>query len=527
MDSTLRPKAAAKRMKFNLQLASPTKTLSKSASSAKTHTRQLAKSSPKSLTELSIDPRSESDGPDPVAPAWSNLQNPYLNRTSLGWAEIQEMDRRVYLLQKGASPHGNILPQDWNVVNKVLFNEGIITLDELSSQEGTELLKSRYESVRLGLQNFFDSRPEPINKMDWRLSKTERFDVYDMKRGSRYWRHQKDSLVEGTKTSSSSNILEFAAETAKHMTGNINREATDGTSEEQDMNEARTPKNMQRVENEGTNPSKSSLKWLPALEVDTERTISVDREDDGELGVIIETEDSLVESMRGEYVPFSIMSDTALEELFSPVEHYLSEETNQEIPADLVSSDLRSSEPAGLIPAHPDKTFNELSSVTSDARVMDLRTSFNSRLAGSVPLGEEETTPGVNNVRPHDGFGELQTPKAEVKKRKRKSRVDVETVVYEDPPGRTPRVKKIVGMNPASPGTDIPKENLEDDGSVEHSSQVEIGTPRTRRHHEAIGTPSTRRVRRPGSTTSAPTPYRSLFGRSLSSSSPGSSPTTR
>ncbi len=518
MDSALRPKAAAKRMESQLRLATSAKSLSNSASPAKTHTRQLAKASPKSLTRLSVHSESESDGPNPVAPAWSNLQNPYLNRTSLDWAEIRAMDRRVYLLQKGAPLHGNTLPEDWNVVKRVLFDEGHISLGELNSREGTELLKSCYESLRLGLQGFFGSRPEPINKMDWTISKAEKLDVYGRERGSRYWKHHRDSLVEGTKTSINSYIPGIAIKSTNSMRGNDQEEVLYGFRKEHGSNEAKMPKTVQHVKSGGPTPNKSSLKRSPVLEVRVERTESLDREDCGELGVIIETEDSLIESMRGGNVPSSIMSDTALEELLFPVDQYLREPIQD-------SSDSRSSESSRLFRVHPDKTLDVFCSVPSGAKAMDLSTSSNRRLAGPVPHDKEEAKSAIHVGR-HDGFGGPHTPKAEVKTRKRKSRVDVAIAVHEDSPGRTPRVEKIVGMNPASPGTDIPKENLGDDGSVEHSSQVEIGNPRTRRHHDA-GTHSTGSVRRLENTTSVTPRYRSLFGGPLGSSSPGSSPTTR
>ena len=486
MDSTLRPKAAARRIKSKLRSATSSKTLSKSVSSAKTHTKQLAKASPNSLTRRSIHLDSESDSPDiPVAPAWSQLHNPYLNRSSLDWAEIQEMDRCIYLLQKGAPLHGSTLPQDWNqdAVKKVLFDEGVITLDELNSREGTELLKSRYESVRLGLQNFYGSRPEPVSRNEWTLSRTESFDVYDMKRGLKYWKHQRDSIVEGTKTRSSSKNVGFASETAKHMTRNINQKATHSVSDQQDRNEAGSPTSVQQARDDGTTPSESSSPRPSAMEVNAERRLSVDYEDDDEIGAIIETEDSLIENMRGEHVPSSIMSDAALEELLFPVERSLRDESNQEVTPSSISSDSRRCGSAGSITAHPDKTL----------------------------AGEEVTVSGVD-ADPRDRFYEPYTPKTEVKTRKRKSRVDGAIVVHEDPPGRTPLVKKIIGMNPASPGTDIPKENFEDDGSVDHSSQVEMGTPRTHPHPEAGGTPSTRRIRRLESAAIATPPYRPIFG---------------
>lgn len=342
MDSTLRPKAATKRLKSKIHSTTSSESPSNLASSTKPPTNQQTKASKLSSIECSISPETHLDAS--VTPDMSQLQNPYLNQTSLEWSAIEEIDRRVYLLQKGAPLHGNTLPQDWthDVVKKALSNED--TFDEFDSGEGIELLKTRYESVRLGLQKFFGSKLEPVNKNDWTIFRTEGFDVYDTKRGKKYWRHLRNSIMEGAKTSSGSGILWDAAETAENMT--------------------------------------------------------------------------------------------------------------------------------------------------------------------------------------HDRSNEPQTRKPEVKPKKRKSRVDIAIAVHEDLPGRTPLVKKIVSMNPASPGTDIPKENLEGDGSVEHSSQVEMNTTRARQQHEAISTPSTGRVGRRGSATSATPPRRSLFGGPLGSSSPSDLRTT-
>ena len=473
MDSALRPRAATKRLKSKLYSATSSEISTKSPSSMKLPTKELAKASRKVSKKGSVSPGSKLDLL--VTPALSQLQNPYLNRNSLGWTEVQQIDRCMYLLQKGAPLYGNTLPQSWtDVVKKVLSDEGITTFDELNSREGIEILKARYENVRLGLQNSFDSKFEPVNRDDWTLANAEGFDVYDMERGSRYWKHQRNSIVEGIKTTSSSKLLRFAPGMVENIAENDGQQATESLSEERVIHEAKV------VKKKGTNLSSPKLKRPPAAQFDTERTTVVDREDDGELGVIIETEDTLIESMRGEHVPSSIMSIAMLEELLFP---------------------------------------NELSSVASEAKATNLNTSSDRGLAGIVSLGKEETEPSANVGR-RDRSGEPQTPKADVKIKKRKSRVGIAIAVHEDLPGRTPLVKKIVSMNPASPGTDIPKENLEADGSMEHSSQVEMRTPRTLQRSEAIGTLSTRRVRhhRPGSATSATPPYQSLFGSPLGSS---------
>ena len=455
------------------------------------------KAAAKRLEPLRRSIHSESELDVPVAPTWSKLQNPYLDRISLEWAEIQDIDRRIYLLQRGAPLHSNTSPEDrtYDSLKKLLFDEGAITLDELSSREGTELLKARYESVRLGLQNFFGSGPEPVYKKDWILSKSEGFDVYDWKRGSMYWKHRVDSIVKGTETASSPNISGFVTQTAKRTTKNHNNGPMVSVSEDQSRSEVEMPTRMQHRKSEETDPNKSCTELLPASEVATKRTVIVDLEDGRDMDGINETEENLVESMRGEHISSSMMSDAALEELLFPVEQLLEEESYQNDTVGLVSGDSTSSGHPKKHPTQADKTCDELHSVDPEAKTFDLDTSSDRGLAERVSLGKEETTSGVK-FDDRDRFDKAQMPRVEIRTRKRKSRADVAISVHEDLPGRTPLVKKIVAMNPSSPGTDIPKENLEEDGSAELSSQVEIGTPRPRQDHEAIGTPSTRRLRR-------------------------------
>ena len=289
MDSTLRPKAAAKRMESRLKLTTSSKASIKSASSDKNSFEQPAEISPKLFTRQSIHHMSAVDGVDvPVTPIWSQLQNPYLNRVSLSWTEIQEMDRRVYLLQKGAPIDSDTLPQDWTneTFKKIFFDEGIATLDKLDRRNNIQVLKDRYESVRLRLQNFFESEPEPGNKYCWTLSKTEGFNVYEMKSGSRYWRHQKESVVEGTTISTSSRS---PPATAKHFVGNRNRKAMDGIRERHVQNGAITLISMQDVTEEGERPNKPRLELPQVLGVDFERAVDFYHDGDRERGAITET----------------------------------------------------------------------------------------------------------------------------------------------------------------------------------------------------------------------------------------------
>lgn len=430
------------------------------------------------------------------------------------------MDRYIFLLQKGAPADSDALPQDWtsDIFEKYLLDEGIDSLVELSSRDKVELMKNRYETVRLGLEKFFSSGPEPTNKNCWTLSKTEGFNVYRLKSGSKYWRHQKDSIVEGTTSSISANVMGSTPETTKQMVGNRNQEAKDSISDGQTKSETKTPTSICNVTNEENRPNKPCLKLSPVMDIDTERTTSLDREDDSERGAITETEDTLIESMRGDHSVFSITSDAALEELLLPAEQSIIENSNREVAADLVSRASRYSEPARTVVTHPDQTLKKLSSVGPEAKAIGRKTSSTHRHAEAVQTNMETSTSG-DIVGPRGKSDKPETPETQPKARKRKSSAGFTVLVHEDLPGRTPLIKKMVRMNPVSPGTDIPKENLEDVGLVENSSQVEMGIPQTRRRrtNEAIGTPNVRRVRHLGSTTTVTPAYRSLFSSPVSS----------
>ena len=380
----------------------------------------------------------------------------------------------------------------------------------LRSKAAAKRMKSRLQSATSSKTSITSaSFKKTHSKQCSTVSKTEGFDAYEMKSGSRYWRHQKDSVVKGTTIYTHFNTIESSSERENQIW-----EATDNISKGQDKSQTRTPTSMQNVTNEERMPNKPCMKLLTVLGDDNERKIHSNREDDSETGAITETEDTLIESMRGEHVTFSIMSDAALHEFLLPTERYLEQEPNHEDAAKLVSSDSKGSEPAGSVLAHPDKA---VSSAAPEAKAVDLNTSSDRGLSGAVESRKQRTTSGLL-VGPRGKCDGPRTPKTESKAKKRKLRADSTVTVHEDLPGRTPLIRKIVRMNPASPGTDIPKENLEDEGSVEDSSQV---MSQTRRHQEAIGTPSNRRVRHLEVATTATPPYRSL------SSSPGSSWTVR
>ena len=413
------------------------------------------------------------------------------------------MDRYIYLLKRGAPLHGSTLPQDWtdHVIKKFLGNEGIESHNELSIRDRTEILTSRYESVRLGLEVFFGSTLEPVNNSDWMLSKTEGFDVFNVVPGSKYWRHQKDSIfyING----SGNDMIE-------HMRENRNRDELLIGCEAQDREKRRTPTGMQNVTNGGKSTDNSGLKRPSASEIDTERSIDDDHEDDVQKCLITETEEILVESMREGYIAASVMSEAALEELWLPAEQYLRDEPDPKAAPDLHSSDSTGCESAEPASAHSVKTLDEISFVAPEVGSVDNGTPSNRGPEGHVQIHKERMTPGPPEG-PRGRYEGRQIRKAEIKARKRRSRADYSVTVHEDHP---PQIERPVHMNLHSPGTDIPKENLENNGLVEHSDQVEIRMPQMRGRHGVVGPRSDRQR---GSA--------SVFGVSFGSSASGSSRT--
>ena len=505
MDSTLRPKAAAKRIYSKIPAATSSESRSKSMSSTITHDRQLPEPSPTSLLGRLVHHEPNLVGLRvPLSPSKSQLQNPYLNRHSLDWAEIQEMDRCVYLLQRGAPLYGSTLPQDWthHVIKKIL-RKGLDSHNELSLRDRIESLKSRYESVRLGLQIFFGSAPEPISDNDWTLSKTEGFDVYNMIPGSKYWRHQEDSEVAGTKAISGSYIKKSAKDITKYLTEHRNQDGLLIRLKPQNRNKERTPTGLQNITKGGNPLDNSNSKQLSVSKIDTERSVNDNDIDNVEKGVITETEENLVESMRAEYVAASVMSEAALEELLAPAEQYLRNESNPEATPDLYLSDSRGCESAEAASAHSVKALGEINFVAPEAKPIDLYPSSNRGLDEGIQINKKQTTP--NPPVSHCGrYDERQNRKEEKVKAKKRRPRDFAVTVHQDLPGRTPLIERIVRMNPASPGTDIPKENLESNGSVEYSDRL-----RTRGQHGLIG----------------PRRSASVFDGSFGSSSSGSSRT--
>ena len=413
----------------------------------------------------------------PSPPPLSNLRNPHLGKTSLEYDDLGKFDQLIYTLQKGAPVHGNTLPLSWQTVKQTLFDCGEITLDELNSEEATKWLKLRYECLRLGIEASFKSKPETADKNDWTLFRYEGFDAFDKNCGTKYWKHRRHSIYSPSITTINADrheLMEIAE--------------TDDEKERRRGQEEATPYNqVNALEDQPTlsaidhSELEDCITNNGGLEEDTNHVD--ERELQEEKTTIIDPEhwsedDTLVETMQGE----EIVSSTGLmshEELGKTIADFLNEPSSNLHVAKVTipsQSNTNSDQPLDhqRTPSHgaPD------SSCTTQA-------------SSAHPLlrGFQAINKVMEGRLPNEG---IPLPSKRPKKRKAAPEPEAEVEVHEDAPGGTPRIKHMIANNPPSPGTDLPKENLQDE--AEHSSQVSIRTPQAPRFRWGTATSPFRSV---------------------------------
>ena len=128
--------------------------------------------------------------------ALSENESPKLKLHPLDWINLSNFDHRLYSLQPGCPMSGNSVPLSWPVVKETLIKEGFKeALDMNDKSEGSGPIENQYESIRLGIEAFFKAPPEPEDKKDWTLFRTEGFDIYDKKKGRTYWKRSGDNII--------------------------------------------------------------------------------------------------------------------------------------------------------------------------------------------------------------------------------------------------------------------------------------------------------------------------------------------
>ena len=399
-----------------------------------------------------------------IPPPWSNLQNPHVFGWHLDYQKLEPLDRLIYSIQKGVPSYGGTLPMTWLEVKRVLFDYGELTLDELNSEEATEWLKARYDDVRLGVEAFFVvNGSEPSNKNDWTLYHIEGFDVFDKQRGSRYWKHRRHSVVSP-----------FTMGASYRETG----EVAETDNERDDHRGSDLLDIYKDTVNGGAVVPAVQAEAFKIHEDDLEGSIIIDLKDAGSLAE--DNEHTLIENMRGKDALLSeaMMTDEELSKLLSPVAQY---------PEGPPLSHLHSPS-AQLIPnALNDGQTDNVNKRPCREAVDSPRStppSLEPKLKNVIEPIIRQYTAAISRIASTNS-----TPTTTSKKRKPKADPQVQVSIYEDLPGGTPLIRRITANNPPSPGTDVPKENIYENGTVDHSSQVSTTTPRHRRQRAVTTSP--------------------------------------
>ncbi|MCJ1466362.1 hypothetical protein MMC07_004981 [Pseudocyphellaria aurata] len=349
-----------------------------------------------------------------------DFDNPFNKPISSDWRDLESFDRRLYILQKGAPLHGETLPVEWTKIVETLVMEGFFTPGEFKALGGLTALTSRYETIRLEIQGFFRSAPEPVDKRNWLIKYVEDLEIYGLGSGTKYWRHQSDSVVNprSSKIANRAQIIPASNEAFE------NRNAA----------------HFKRIERLTLPDSAVShineASHEPVLEGQFEGC-------KGQIGRLPDDQGHSFEEAFDLLQP-KVDADSIVDTIGDP---FIWSSATNNIPERLESYPAEAIKGDRLIPC-PSDSKRLIKRRNRDAKAEPSATSFQ---------------------------------------------------ILEDEPGSTPLIRKYISMIPASPGTDIQKENLEDRRSPSEgdlSDNYRLIRLRSREHLVAISrSPQTDRFR--------------------------------
>lgn len=181
MDDTMRPNAAAKRA----AVTSSTPSMNGKGSNKSSVSIGRRSSTANLRTTTSRSTRRKTSAKQEVS---TLLDKPLENR----WLDLAPFDRRIFRLQAGAPASGKTLPFKWHQLADQLDQEGVLTKAQLKACGGVKALIERYELVRLHVQELFGAADEATDRTDFNISHAEGFDVYDLVGSKAEYVHVKD-----------------------------------------------------------------------------------------------------------------------------------------------------------------------------------------------------------------------------------------------------------------------------------------------------------------------------------------------
>ncbi|KAL8896416.1 MAG: hypothetical protein Q9207_007717 [Kuettlingeria erythrocarpa] len=360
--------------------------------------------------------------------------------SELGWKCLSQSDRLLYLLRQGVHNIGDDSIHSWTTV--ALDSRKHSGLGDFSSISQAiseaEALQVRYNTISQHLHDFFEVERNAATQEDQSMYYAEDFDVYDLEPGDKYFGYKRDSIVQPKLTLS----LETTA--LRHVSNGNNLTRANL------MNSNHQP-TVDRPENTARSTSlhlKASgshgMKRQGATSIENEGA-QVPRQDNQTY--VNTTMDEQGDDAR--HLPTSSGDTTDEEESRGPYGSY-----NDEAAYILQATgkwDTCSSTQAS--PEH-----EPLESMRNDISADIDQLDFDEPIASFNRAAQ----PGEWTAKRSDSiFGPFDS------RCTRKYRDGSNFSVHEDQPGNTPKIQRQVSMYPKSPGTDVPKENLQERGASE------------------------------------------------------------
>ena len=372
---------------------------------------------------------------------------------------LTHFERRLYLLQAGAPADGNTLPRTWQQVKENLYNYGVITVNSFSSENEKDWIKEYYGEIQKGIESYWNCEPEPKDNGGWTFYRLEDFEVFDVKRGQKYWKHHKNSVV-----SPMSNEPDFVElfEVAEDEDEELNG----------DMDGATTQNEMGLGESKVAIPP-PSFNELPFSILEDDASLTIDGNDEeNEVSLQREAEQSSFENLQDQ------------------VRHSGSELNLEDIAEWLKLPEPAQTEDAMNPPSASQDIITHSGPLESHYQHIRSPSLFEPYKASQAPLPKAFPS-SANTLLPSTAklfcrAAQSQKDQQVTASKKRKTRSEIEVRIHEDSRGRTQESLNVTTINPRSLGIDLPKENLDEAASAGNYRTLfgPIHTPRgTRIHH--------------------------------------------
>ncbi len=405
-------------------------------------------SSNKVILDKSKQMRPSSATPATKFPATTNdllitlYQHGYLTDevSALGWKCLSQSDRLLYMLRQGVDHTSDDSIHSWTTVAlNSRKHSGLGDFPSISQAiSEAEALRARYNTISQHLHDFFEAESKPATQEDQSMYYAEDFDVYDLEPGDKYFRYKRDSFVQPKLT------LSLEAMASRHVSNGPNMTRANVMNSDHQPSPDRPDDTARSVSLHLKASDSHGIERQGRASIDKERAQVTRQDNEAYVDTTVDEEGDDVEHLldnsgdstddeesRGPYGPYNDEAayilqatgkrDTCSSTQASP-EHDLPESARNDISADIDQLDFD----------EPTPTFDPAAQ------------------AGAWTSKRSESI-----------FGPFDS------RCTRRSRDGSSFSVHEDQPGNTPKIQRQVWMNPKSPGTDVPKENLQERSASE------------------------------------------------------------